>query len=644
MGDSSSRFSAKPVSWIGQVCVITGALFIVLGVRLFVGDRFVALAPLPDDFETTVWLQAWKLGNHDWSYIFHRINGHPMELYYLCNLAQYCLNGVWDARLDFISMTIVHTLYAGAAFFVFLRLAQPGEKTWVLGLLLLLFMVPFAGYRVGWGLLWVHTAMIMFAILTIYAASGPLEKWSEVVLVVTLAFLASINNGGGCVAGVVAGGLVALRAFFNRRISSREIVVCVAGLVIFALAYQGRYGAPAQATLSEKISLFLKTLGWPIIFTPLAGFLTLVPLAGLAWAYLRQRELRNRQVEALLGIGGYLFLMAVGTGFLRGDFKMPSGRFTDILQLIPVVCALALSWLIRTQQGRAVHLWRAFTGVWLLALVFGLSLHFFYRTLPFVSGTNGEWVEGANLDRLRDISRGQNRPVYDFMFTTPLDHMTATYGTRWTTAQVTGKEPFPAMTVPSMAGFSIQDGNSGDFVPEGFPPAYAPRPQEHYMGSYDLDRIARENSNERHFRSGSFQPSLDYLTLDLLVDKFARFSAYRLDGVQLNLVDETSSQSRPLLPLLLNSYPSIFRDWELIYFPVIPGHIYHLEAQVSGMEDNRWLAFSEPRESGRLTPFIIGFSQSGKLFSLIGVMLMTLGVFLLKFYVEEQAGPLVRAK
>lgn len=102
-----------------------------------------------------------------------------------------------------------------------------------------------------------------------------------------------------------------------------------------------------------------------------------------------------------------------------------------------------------------------------------------------------------------------------------------------------------------------------------------------------------------------------------------------MDGRQLALIDETSGQSQDLLSQLRKTFPTVFRDWELVYAPVVPGHVYHLEARVEGNDYDHWLAFGEPKESGRLTPFIIGFSQSGKLFCLCGLSLLALGMGLI---------------
>ena len=65
-------------SWC-NVLAFVGIIFLVLGARLFIGIRFVGRnAPRRRCGHNAVAAWAWSQGQHDWSYIFHRINGHPI--------------------------------------------------------------------------------------------------------------------------------------------------------------------------------------------------------------------------------------------------------------------------------------------------------------------------------------------------------------------------------------------------------------------------------------------------------------------------------------------------------------------------------------------------------------------------------------
>ncbi len=141
------------------------------------------------------------------------------------------------------------------------------------------------------------------------------------------------------------------------------------------------------------------------------------------------------------------------------------------------------------------------------------------------------------------------------------------------------------------------------------------------MGSFDSDH---RSSAGKWFLSGPFRPVTNYITMDVLVDNKARLSNYRLSGVQLVLRDETTGVRTDLLPQLAHSFPFVFRDWEMIYARITPGDSYRIESYTDGPKD--WIAFGEPFESGRLTPFTVAATQSGKLLCYCGLGLLMLAL------------------
>ncbi len=598
-----------------------GILLLILGFRIFIGIRFVAAIPQIDDWATIVWLQNWANGNHDWSFIWQRHNGHIMVLYNLLNLGQYLLNGYWDGHLDFLAFTIIHTLYAAVAIFAFQDLLTPRDRGWLLAFIFLLFALPFAGYRIGWGNEWPHSAMMLFSLWGLARTVYHGQSWNGVVSGLVLVGLASLNMASGCLGALALVSILALRAAVARRLDIREGILLGLALTVFLTCYLtgphvGGIG------LGEALDALLKSLAWPGVFIPGAGLLTLVPLAGLAICYVRLPAFRSRNVEYVLAVGILVFLVAVAAGALRGEnnnMGLPSGRYTDYFIMVPLVCAVALCLLCRGTSGRYRLGWAVFGYVWLMVQVLGFSIQILYRTLPFMASESGEWNEPHKQDLVRDLVRGT-------AVMPPIDHPqdeTIDMPTPQMYDVIDGRLPFPAMTMAMLTGFPLGPGSEGNYLPNGFHPSYRPRPTQFYWGSYDPKE---PYADDKHFLSGAFRPQADYLTIDLLVDKKARFSNYRLPGLSLTLQDETTGEKTELLPLLSHSYPFIFRDWELIYVKVTPGHDYRLES--SDTSQSQWLAFSEPMESGRLTPFIVGLSQSGKLLCLcgIGLLMLVLGI------------------
>jgi hypothetical protein len=607
--------------------LVSGILLLILGMRIFIGIRFVAEIPQEDDLRTVEWLQKWAQGIHEWVFIITRHYGHPMEMYYLANLGQFLLNGYWDGRLDFLVYAFVHTAYAAVVIATFGNVLTPRDRGWILALIFLLFAVPFAGYRIAWGLLWPHSAMMTFALGAIYQVVYHGQSWRGVVFAIFLAACGSVNVGAGCLGAFMVVSLAFFQAVMARRITSKDVVLCGACLVIFFIQFLGNPGAGRIGFL-EGLNALLKSLAWPVVFIPGIGWVTLVPLIGLLVAQFLYPSFRQKHVTYVLAVGGLLFLMALATGAYRGEnnnMGMPSGRYADIFIMVPLFSAVALGMLYRGSVGRQRSGWGLFICFWGGLQVFGFSLFILYRVIPFVAGDSGEWNEGQKQSLFHDLSRGAQDPYSAW---DPIQTSVKLTDELVDTAQ--GRLQAEAMTLPMMAGFPILDGSQGNYLPNGYHPSYRPRPGLAYVGSFDPhtlpapDEQSHFQDADKWFISGTFKPQAPYLTIDLLVDKKARLTNYRLDGITLTLVDTTSGQREELLPKLSHTFPFALRDWELIYARVTPGHDYQLESRTAQPGVEQWIAFSEPLESGYLTPLIIGLSQSGKLFCLCGMGLLFL--------------------
>ena len=148
-----------------QALLFAGLLLLILGARIFVGVRYLTELPQADDGDTLVWLQKWSVGVHDWAHFWRLHNGvHPMEIYYLVSLGHFLLNGFWDERIDFLVSAFVHMFYAGATMLAFGNVLTRKDRRWIYLFILVLFMVPFAGYRIAWGMLWMDSALMACAL------------------------------------------------------------------------------------------------------------------------------------------------------------------------------------------------------------------------------------------------------------------------------------------------------------------------------------------------------------------------------------------------------------------------------------------------------------------------------------------------
>ncbi len=601
--------------------LLAGLLVLLLGMRLYVGVRCLVEIPQADDGVMITWLQKWSTGVHDWSFIwrFHN-NVHPLDIYYLCNLGQYLLNGFWDGRTDFLVSVLVHVLYAAVVFWTFADVLTRRDRWWIYLFTFVLFAVPFAGYRIGWGLVWPNCAPIVFALPAIYLVAHRGQDWASVALICLLAGLAALNTGGGSLAAFLIAGLTLFNAVLRRRLTRWDVTVAAVGVAIFLSVYLNMVPDKRPGAL-ESLGALLKALSWPAVFVPGAGLLTLGALGALVAAQCFGPRLRGANVTFVTGVYGLTVLIAIATGAFRGDnnnMGMPSGRYVDLFLILPLVTAVTLCLLYRASVGR----WRIVCALggcaWLACQMIGFSIQTVYRVVPFLAQETGEWNEAQKQVLFRDIVRGR-APVPDFDVG---DDETLGFPHELVLS-LAAHEPPPAMTTAMVAGFDLQPGSEGNYTINAFHPSYQGRPARLYFGSFDRqDRAAAD----RWFVSGPFRPQAPYLTLDVLVDKKARFTNYHLDGLQLTLRDETDGSRVELLPRLARTFPFVLRDWEMTYARVTPGHEYRIESR--DRSPTGWLAFSEPLESGRLTPVVVGICQSGKMLCLCGLGLLALVLYL----------------
>jgi hypothetical protein len=500
-----------------DLVLIAGILIVILGVRIFTGIRFVAEIPQGDDTIPMSWLQNWSKGIHDWGFIFQRFNGHPMELYYLANLGQFLMNGYWDGRLDFLIYAFIHTVYAAVVIATFWNILTPRDRPWLLLFIFALFAVPFAGYRIAWGLLWPDTAIMLFSVWALYASVYRGQSWFGVAFTVLLAALASANIAAGCLGALMVTALTLFRAALVRRVTSRDLVMAIACLAIFLVHYL-TLPVSSKVGFLEGFNALLKALAWPVVFIPGIGLLTLVPLVGLVLAQLFFPSFRQKNVAFVTGVGGLIFLIALATGAFRGEnnnMGMPSGRYTDIFIIVPLSCAVGFCLLYRGCTLRSKLALGIFTWVWVGLEVLGFSIHLLYRTLPFMALENGDWSEGENQVLVRDVIRGSANIQ---LLNESLDLDGAMIDV--VNEVVKGKEPMPAMTIPMMIEFPMQPGSQGNYAISGYPPSYRPRPAQLYWGGFDPKN---PEAMDKWFVSGPFKPQAPYITIDLLVDKKSRF-------------------------------------------------------------------------------------------------------------------------
>lgn len=604
-----------------RICLlILSAALVVFGLRLAVGERFNSPVPFADDWNHIEWFEKWTSGQHDWSYVFEREAGiHLCVFTRLVSLGCFVANKSFDARLEFVAYCAVIGLYTALAAALLVRCTPRPTAELMVVLTTILLGLPFAGYRIAWGFLLLFSWFMCLSLGALYCLILRGQSiWGRAAGIVLLIF-AGASIGSGCLAALAAAGVLGLRTWCDRRRRWAEAGMLAVCLGIFASFYLSmpHSAAATRPPVSAFLATFLKALSWPNVFLPFSCLVTLAPCVGLLWRYWHSPSARTVENEFLLATAALLLLQAAAIGMFRsdsGNFGMPSNRYTDMLVLLPLTSvACLLGWKRYQPSSR----WLRVLGVGICVVyVFGGTLHFLYRMWPFAARENGEWTGAADHSMLPQLLSSTNMalPKGAFGLEPGQD--------RGFRSWLLTAETNPVLSRAEVLGVPLQEkepGASNGFIHPGFPAAYVGRPTYEYRGNFSPEKgvpcIAR-------FVSRSFSPRHPYLKFDLILDKKARFAFYREPGCSFQLVEDQTGIRQDLLKKLRWDYPFILRDRELVYARVTPGFWYHVEA-VGGTEES-WFAFSDPRESGRLTPLTEGVLNSGKLMVLAGVCLSAL--------------------
>jgi len=614
------KHSRSSASIRGGFLLLAG-LLIILGVRFALTERFTSTVPLADDWLLMDKLEAWASGERDWAWLAERHNGtHLVFFSRLLAAMSVEMNTLWDPRLDNFLHALVYAAYALLLAQFFARIV-PQRATLMRGLVLCFFAVPFAGVRTTWAFLscFDFAGLFAFAAFSVQAWRGG-KSWA-LPAAMTLAVAASFSLGSGCLAGLAMAALPALEMLAARRFEKRGLLWMVPGLALFAVFYltmgKPTVANPPPFVFKESLSAALKAFAWPIFLSPLAVS-ALVPFALLMWRYFRAGadERTSPQMRALVLAWAWLLLQAAAIGFMRGEngnHGIPSNRYNDLLMPFVFVEAATLLHLLQAAPCRHIVLVK---NAWALLLVAGVTLHVLWRTWPFLAHENGEYNEWVRQRNVREFFRGNPEPLRIAQREerdTSCIYMIGDRLEPMLNEIADGK--WKIKTAGSIAGIPFQV--QGPFTPDAIPPEYYTPPPVQFFGSFSSDELEGWKGSAS---SQVFTVRGEFLTIDLVVDKKARFTNYALPGLSLKLLGKDAA-AVDLLAELRRQPPFILRDRESICVRVKPGQ-YRLECSDDSTDLS--FAFSAPMEGGPCTGWLHVLIQSNKLLIAAGVGILVL--------------------
>ena len=620
--DSSPARRSIFLRWRAPFFLLAG-LLIISGIRLALVDRFSSTIPIADDWKFIDFLENWGHGNHDWGFLFQRHNGAHLTFFSrLVPALSVQMNGLWDHRLDSLFHALVYSAYALLAAVYFSRIV-PERSTFLRGMVLFFFAVPFAGFRVAWAFLNAFDFCCLFAYLAflLFAWNRNKLRWS-LPLALLMMVCSSFSLGSGCLAGLAVASVAGFEMLTNRRIDRTGLLWLVPGTIIFAAFYftMGKPSDPAPFNLMESVGAMCKALAWPISFFAPGVVAALVPFGVFIVKYWRaDAEFRSSgPVRALLLAWAWLLLQGLAIGFMRGEnnnMGIPSNRYNDLL--MPLVFVEAATFLLFARH--ASRGLRLACAAWVLLLMGGLLAHGLWRTWPFIARENGESNEWVRQRNIRLFFEGNPEPLRTAQRENQDSSALHNIGARL--------EPFlmevadgkwSIATRGSLTGIPLKF-PAAAFQANAVPPEYSAHPPDVYFGTFTSVGLEGATGTAK---SEPFAVRSEYLLFDLIIDKKARFTNYKLPGLSLMLVPENGGESVDVLAGLGKQAPFLLRDRESVCVKVTPGTSYHLEC--ADESKDLWLSFSQPMEGGRCAGWLHKLMACSKLLILAGIMLFTL--------------------
>ncbi len=345
--------------WLLTVAVV----LCVAGARLWLIFHYSSDQPFHDQWTAEGFYRNWFDGNLEWRIFFYPHSEHRPALTRLLAMAEFWLNGQWDARLQMVVNLGIYLLAVGTLV-EFARRHLSARGALVVGLVAIVLFAQPANYENAlWGF------QSQFYLLLLLGAWHVLGSMRE-----RLDWYWFLAQGAGLLglfsmaAGVMSASAVWILSVFdvvrgeNRR---RAIVTLVVNTLLIAIAWWSFPAAPVAhearvQSLSQFLAAFAYLLAWPL--PSWWGAVLIVP-----WCWFAVRRQEHSAHRGLVALGLWCGLMIAAFAFGRGSSPGTIAvRYQDVLTVALFVSATAV-----------VSLWsnaREHRRIWAVAAVLWLTL------------------------------------------------------------------------------------------------------------------------------------------------------------------------------------------------------------------------------------------------------------------------------
>lgn len=568
-----------------QSFLVAALVFMLIAAtRLLALQYFGSEIPYWDQWDSEGWilLRPFQKGDWDWRVLFSLHNEHRILLTRLTTLTLFIAN---NRQWDNLVSVFFNALFYAAAFALILRRLTL-ELSWrsympLFVLALVIACLPFCPENLLTGFQSQFYYMIVLAAVGIWVAAAKRPTYGRIagLVIITLACVFSMASGALSIPTLLAAAV--LRWWRDRKERGRLILL---GAILIPLFFAAMASVPKipgheplrAQNLIEFLYASILHLSWP--FPANVGWAIFL-WAPCVWASVQ--VLRGRLTDSLgiaaLCLGAWVVLQALAMSYVRGHYASEvASRYTDIVVLGTLVNAyFAIRYCQQVIEKPRLAI---FAASCLLALQVGAMA---------VRSKQGleEMAAHAALSRIQvenvrhflktgDVAELRKQPLFHIPYPDP-DRLAMMLN-----------DPIMRDILPFNVRTAMRLQGNTAFVANGYYPAMPIDSDKAVFGSYtpvtgDLNIGELKEPLKTRF---------PYLSFDV--------AGYpNQSGMKLSLASTTSQREQTLL----TSDPH--ESWIQVIVPV-PTENFTLEA--IDRNQDKWVAFSEPVEIGRLSLWVTG--------------------------------------
>ena len=346
------------------------SLFLVgLGAKLWLIHRSGSPLPIWDEWEEARLVYVPYLeGKLSLADLFTAHGEHRIILTRIYSLGLLLLNRQWDAQLQMVVNAIIHCATLTGLGWLMFRWLEKRYWSLVWLPLALALALPFGWENSLAGFQSQFYFLLVFSMLTLWllGLSPPLSArwWCGVAT----AIMALFTVASGFLAAAAVFALVVLRVSKRPKGWKQQFptlsfcaAVVVSGLLLKA-DVRAHHVLQAHSA-SEYLIALGKNLAWPWIVVPLFAVFNLLPLAALAWCYLKEKQAERPAEEMTLAIGLWAILQGAAAAYTRGaDGKPPGWRYMDSSSFILVANCFSIAILMSRHLGGSAGILAGFVA------------------------------------------------------------------------------------------------------------------------------------------------------------------------------------------------------------------------------------------------------------------------------------------